>query len=173
MVELMGSHNGPESQVMPHLTYKYIMNEPFVGGDSAKIQDSHEQIKFKKQTIYELEPEKKVKTLMMEKEEMVEAFAEQFADNRPDINSLLIKQDREELFGLEIVESCNQTQLFEFDIEEFICFVEFSQLAKLPPDCVVLWGHTEWLDFIARTCILKLDIVKTENEKRWRQLANI
>jgi len=42
MVELMGSHNGPESQVMPHLTYKYIMNEPFVGGDSAKTQDSHE-----------------------------------------------------------------------------------------------------------------------------------
>jgi hypothetical protein len=38
----MGSHNGPESNQLPHLGYKYVMNEPFVGGDAARYQDSHE-----------------------------------------------------------------------------------------------------------------------------------
>lgn len=33
MQELYGSTNVPNSMSLPHLTYKYKMNEPFIGGD--------------------------------------------------------------------------------------------------------------------------------------------
>ena len=74
---------------MPHLKYKYMMNEPFIGGDAASVQDSHLQIKFKKQFIYEISPE--VKTLEMKKVEMVEELVERFVEHAPDINTLLVK----------------------------------------------------------------------------------
>jgi hypothetical protein len=43
------------------------------------------------------------------------------------------------LFGLEIVQRFGQTRIFDFDIEEFICFAEFEQLAKLPKNEIVFW----------------------------------
>lgn len=35
-----GINNGPASRQYPVLTYKYVMNEPFVGGTNAQIQMS-------------------------------------------------------------------------------------------------------------------------------------
>lgn len=35
MQELFGSTNIPGSEQLPHLTYKYKMNEPFIAGEAA------------------------------------------------------------------------------------------------------------------------------------------
>lgn len=40
--EMGGNVNAPASRVMPKLKYKYHMNEPFVGGVTAKFQLSHD-----------------------------------------------------------------------------------------------------------------------------------
>lgn len=42
MMQEFGSSNGPKSEMLPHLKYKYKMNEPFVGGDICSNQDSHQ-----------------------------------------------------------------------------------------------------------------------------------
>ena len=47
MEELYGGHNGPTSNQMPFLKYKYKQNQPFLGGEAATYQDSHDQVKFK------------------------------------------------------------------------------------------------------------------------------
>ena len=71
MQELYGSSNGPKSNCLPHLTYKYKMNEPFIGGDINQIQDSHEQAKFKLQEVYGISSPKREKNLDEQKMELV------------------------------------------------------------------------------------------------------
>lgn len=44
---------------MPKLTYKLVMNEPFVGGVSAKVQSSHEANIHKHRVAYELDIEER------------------------------------------------------------------------------------------------------------------
>jgi hypothetical protein len=41
IMELYGSNNAAVSQQLPHLRYQYKMNEPFIGGEAATVQDSH------------------------------------------------------------------------------------------------------------------------------------
>lgn len=76
MEEIYGSTNGPQSNTLPHLTYKYKMNEPFLGGEVASIQDSHDQAKFKIADTYGTSSE--IKTSEQEKQEWVTALSDQF-----------------------------------------------------------------------------------------------
>jgi hypothetical protein len=46
--------NAPSASNFPLLKYKYVMNEPFVGGTSAQNQWSHEQLIFKRKRDLEI-----------------------------------------------------------------------------------------------------------------------
>jgi hypothetical protein len=54
MEELFGSNNAAKSQQLPHLRYKYKMNEPFVLGEQASVQDSHDQVQYKISELHQL-----------------------------------------------------------------------------------------------------------------------
>lgn len=60
-----------------------------------------------------------------DKREWVKSLQNEFKDVQPDISTLLVKQDTETRFGLSIVQRSEDCSLFEFDIEEFICFTQF------------------------------------------------
>ena len=68
MEELFGSTNAAHSHQLPHLRYQYKMNEPFIGGLDATVQDSHDQARFKITEVYGLKMET-TKNLDQEKQE--------------------------------------------------------------------------------------------------------
>ncbi len=93
--------------MMPHLTYKYMMNEPFVAGTQATTQSSHQQFLFKRArdlTNPNNEPMAEVKKSEEEVKDEQERMWEELNNNikNQDITKLVIKQDCDELFGLEI-----------------------------------------------------------------------
>jgi hypothetical protein len=45
--------NAPGAQTFPQLKYKYVMNEPFIGGSSATTQWSHDQLQYKRMKMME------------------------------------------------------------------------------------------------------------------------
>jgi hypothetical protein len=71
------------------------MNEPFVGGDAARYQDSHEQVNFKKLNSYNIDPNQGCKIVPKDlneaKTDMIEELAKEFTGYVPDINTLVIK----------------------------------------------------------------------------------
>lgn len=76
------------------------------------------------------------------------------------------------MFGLDCQYRREDCTLFDFDIEEFICFAHFKRMCQLPVDCSVSWDKESWLGFIDQHCLLKLNILQVENDKNWRYLAN-
>ena len=131
MDELFGHNNGPMASQMPTLHYKYRMNEPFVNGERGCYHLSHEQNDFKKKFVYgigeEADAANQVKTAQDEMDDMKTEFNEQLlktfeGKNAPDVHTLVVKQDQEDMFGLRITSrNCPQVnRLFDFDIEEYI-----------------------------------------------------
>ena len=99
--------NVPQSTIMPHLTYKYVMNEPFVQGTSAQIQNSHDQFKFKRaRDLFNPNNDPVVveKTEDEMREEQVKLWDDVTLAMDQDASKLIIKQDGTELFGLEVVQ---------------------------------------------------------------------
>ena len=101
-----GLGNTPEAHVMPQLTYKYLMNEPFVGGTASQIQNSHEQFKYKRAKTLGIEMDEgtdiKSKTEEQFRSEQTSFWNNVESNPTEDIQTFMIKQDSEELFGLSI-----------------------------------------------------------------------
>jgi hypothetical protein len=167
MEELFGSTNVPQSAQLPHLTYKYKMNEPFVQGEAATVQDSHQQARYKIEAVYGLVKERAADA---DKQEWQDALVSKFEHEQPDVKTLLVKQDTYVRFGLQVAER-RDCALFELDIEHFICFAQFAKEAALPEDCALTFARAEWAQFVETHWLLKLDILQQENDQSWQYLA--
>jgi hypothetical protein len=71
------------------------------------------------------------------------------------------------MFGLDIKYRRQDCSFFDFDIEEFICFVEFAGLCKLPSDCSFTFSAENWTKFIDDHCIMKMDMVRQQTNNTW------
>lgn len=128
MLELAGQHNGPQSNELPMLHYKYRMNEPFVGGVQKEFASSREQWNHKKAFIYEIgEDAQKEKPMSEAKKELINEIVKPLQDESPEnIDNFIVKQETEEMFGLQVINREEKTMcLYDFDIEEYISFAQF------------------------------------------------
>lgn len=71
------------------------------------------------------------------------------------------------MFGLEIKYRREDCSFFDYDIEEFICFVEFAELCKLRSDCAFAFSGDDWIKFIDEHCVMKMDMVNQEVNNTW------
>lgn len=127
MLEVAGQHNGPKSNSLPMLQYKYRMNEPFVGGKQAEFASSREQWDHKKVFIYEIgDEQKKEIPISQAKQELIDEIVKPLQEKSPeDMQTFLIKQETEEMFGLNVIDRDEKTVgLYDFDIEEYISFTQ-------------------------------------------------
>lgn len=71
------------------------------------------------------------------------------------------------MFGLDIKYRREDCLFFDFDIEEFVCFSEFTALCKLPSDCAFTYSDKDWIKFITQNCMMKMDMVNQEVNNSW------
>ena len=149
---------------------------------------SHEQIDFKKRHVYGLDMNGKpqedstgqpVKTTQDEINDLKTEFNQQLLNtfqgkSAPDIHTLIIKQDQTDMFGLRITSrTCAQVNhLFEFDIDEYISFMQMRQMLKLPREAAETWTEVEWTKFLQERTLMEFKIVESEDEMQgWGELA--
>lgn len=130
---------------MPNLRYQYCMNEPFVGGINASVQSSIEANVHKRRVAYDLDLEEEVAeqnmTLDQHKEKMKKELCSKIEEDiivqgqsitTEDVDTLLVKQDREVEFGLKIKSRKHKKlTLFEFNIEKYINLRNFLDYTEL------------------------------------------
>ena len=81
------------------------MNEPFIGGTDSQIQNYHEQFKYKRAKTLGIDMDPvdiKHKTEEQAKSDQIQFWNQIESNPSADIQTILIKQDGETLFGLEI-----------------------------------------------------------------------
>ena len=145
------------------------MNEPFVGGDQATVQDSHEQAHYKIKHIYGLTaPEASLET---QKLEWQDSLWQQVQGHKLDVNTLVVTQSAEVSFGLDVLRRKVDCAVFTYEIERFVCFSEFAGLCRLPPDCAGTYDRTRWLEFIEEHQVMQLNILAEENDQNWQYTA--
>lgn len=109
--------------------------------------------------------------------EMKSEFNEQLMrtfDNKeaPDVCTLIVKQDQEDLFGLSITaRHCHKvTRLFDFDIDEYISLKQMLQMCKLPADTLQEWSEEQWRDYLREKSLMEFNIVESDKHC-WGELA--
>lgn len=106
---------------MPNLRYQYMMNEPFVGGLQQTVCSSLEANVHKRRVAYDLDIEEERReqalTINQQKERMNQELCSQIdqdikqtgrAISTADVDTLLVKQDRQVEFGLAITQRKHQ-----------------------------------------------------------------
>lgn len=152
---------------MPNLRYQYCMNEPFVGGINASVQSSIEANVHKRRVAYDLdleeeEAEQKM-TIEEQKEKMKKELCSKIEEDiivqgqsitTEDVDTLLVKQDREVEFGLNIqARKHKKLTLFEFNIEKYINLRNFLDYTELDTSNLL-----EIKDFLHENFLMKLTV---------------
>ena len=77
------------------------------------------------------------------------------------------------MFGLKITaRHCSQVNhLFEFDIDEYISFMQMRQMLKIPSEALESWSEDEWTRYLQGLTIMELRVVESEDEQGWGELA--
>lgn len=67
--------------------------------------------------------------------------------------------------------------LFDFDIDEYISFLQMRQMFKLSDDSLQSWTDENWMEFIREHTVMEFKIVESAaeglggNEQAWGEIA--
>jgi hypothetical protein len=150
------------------------MNEPFLMGESATIQDSHQQALFKiREHHWQTDDQKQVRDPQEEldaaKQEFQKSLQREFMHQAPDVSTLMVSFSEADSFGLYVQDRLNDCCLYDIMVQGKLAFTEFCQKIDLPADCAFKWGRSQWTDWLDKHIQLKLQIC--EQNQEWYERA--